>query len=814
MDLLLATTPINPTNVTSAEASGTGEIGAAISLTVTDGTNTTTEYTTTVAGDGTWSITGIDLSGLDDGAITYSATATDAAGNTATDVFAAVKDVVVPTVDLVAVTDPIDATNETAVEASGTGEADAAIVLTVTDGANTTTEYTTTVAGDGTWSITGIDVTSLDYGTLTFNVTSTDAGNNESTDSLTADYNDIVAPSLDLLLWTDPVNAADVTAVSISGAGEIGAMISLFVTDGVNSTTTFDTTVGEDGTWAFSGIDLSALNEGTITYMVTAEDAAGNTTQTQQDADKDTVAPTVAITLATDQVDNNNVTTAAASGTGEVDAAISLTVTDGINITTEYTTTVAGDGTWSITGIDVSGLDDGTITYLVTATDSAGNTATDDTDADKDTLVDPTTLVTDPIGIADADAVTASGTGEPGADIALTATDGNNTTIEYNTTVAGDGTWSITGIDVSGLDDGTITFDVTMSDAGGNTTTDSVTAEKDTVVPAVALTAGTDPVNAANAAGATASGTGEVGASIALTVTDGVNTTTEYTTTVAANGTWSVIAIDLSALDDGTITYMVTASDAAGNTSDDSLQAEKDTLAPAVELLAATDPVNAVNATNASVSGTGEVGADITLVVTDGVNSTSELHTTVAGDGTWSFVGIDVSALDDGTITYSVTATDGVGNVSAADTLTAEKDTVAPAFEITTVTDPIDPGNETIAAASGTGEIDATIVLFVTDGSNNTLNYNTVVAGDGTWSITGIDVSGLDDGTVTFNATATDAAGNAAVDTLEATKDTVVDNLMATTDGFGEPSALEFSQGDDGFSQSVDSALEDELSWL
>ncbi len=88
------------------------------------------------------------------------------------------------------------------------------------------------------------------------------------------------------------------------------------------------------------------------------------------------------------------------------------------------------------------------------------------------------------------------------------------------------------------------------------------------------------------------------------------------------------------------------------------------------------------------------------------------------------------------------------------------------------------------------------------------------MAGDGTWAITGIDVSGLDDGTITYNATATDAAGNSTTVMQTATKDSIVSVLMAGNDGFAEPTALDFAQSDDGFSQSVDSALEDELSWL
>ena len=60
--------------------SGTGDDGANISVTASDGTHTSNTVTTVVSG-GTWSVSGIDVSGLDDGPVTFTATATDALQN-------------------------------------------------------------------------------------------------------------------------------------------------------------------------------------------------------------------------------------------------------------------------------------------------------------------------------------------------------------------------------------------------------------------------------------------------------------------------------------------------------------------------------------------------------------------------------------------------------------------------------------------------------------------------------------------------------------------------------------------------------------
>ena len=90
-----------------------------------------------------------------------------------------------------------------------------------------------------------------------------------------------------------------------------------------------------------------------------------------------------------------------------------------------------------------------------------------------------------------------SGTAEAGDTIALTVSDGTPAHDVTGSTTATGGTWSFSGLDLSGLDDGTITYSVVATDAVGNTATDSETASKDTVTT-VAITAFTDPVTAAN----------------------------------------------------------------------------------------------------------------------------------------------------------------------------------------------------------------------------------------------------------------------------------------------------------------------------
>ena len=772
--LTVVTDPVNNGNVASANATGTGKAGATISVVVTDGSHSTAPKTATVDSLGAWTVTGIDLSSLDDGTITFNVTSTDSATNTANASKTAVKDTLNPNVDIAERTNPVNNANVANAGASGTGEAGAGISVTVTDGTHTSTPKTTTVAEGGTWSVTGIDLSSLNDGTITYTVTATDVHGNTKTDSITATKDTLV---VDLTTVTNPVNNTNLTNAGASGTGEEGATISVVATDGTHTSAPATTTVIAGGTWSVSGMNLTDLTDGTITFTVTSTDTGSNTATDSLTALKDTLVPDVAVTDRTDPVHNTNVTNAGANGTGEVGAGISVTVSDGTHSSTPKTTTVAEGGTWSVTGIDLSGLDDGEITYTVTATDIHGNTKSSGIIANKDTLVVDLTTVTNPVNNSTLTNAGASGTGEVGATISVVATDGTHTSAPATTTVIAGGTWSVTGMNLTDLTDGTITFTVTSTDTGSNTATDSLTALKDTLVPDVAITSRTNPVSNSNVANAGASGTGEVGAGISVTVSDGTHASTPATTTVIAGGTWSVTGINLSSLDDGTITYSVTATDIHGNTKTDSITATKDTLV--VDLTTVTNPVNNSTLTNAGASGTGEVGATISVVATDGTHTSAPATTTVIAGGTWAVSGIDLSSLVDGTVTFTVTSTD-TGSNTATDTLTSIKDTLV--VDITTVTNPIKNSNVTAVSANGTGELGANIAVVASDGTHTSTPATTTVVAGGTWTVSGMDLSGLDDGTVTFTVTSTDTGSNTATDSITATKDTLVVDVNLVTD--------------------------------
>lgn len=83
---LITGTPATPNNanVASVPVSGTTEVGSSVTITVKDAGGVTMAQTVTASDSGQWTAANFNLSTFADGTITYSAVATDAAGNVST----------------------------------------------------------------------------------------------------------------------------------------------------------------------------------------------------------------------------------------------------------------------------------------------------------------------------------------------------------------------------------------------------------------------------------------------------------------------------------------------------------------------------------------------------------------------------------------------------------------------------------------------------------------------------------------------------------------------------------------------------------
>ena len=165
--------------------------------------------------------------------------------------------------------------------------------------------------------------------------------------------------------------------------------------------------------------------------------------------------------------------------------------------------------------------------------------------------------------------------------------------------------------------------------------------------------------------------------------------------------------------------------------------------------------VNAANAGSLSVRvamPSGALASDtVALVVSNGAASVTATAPSTAGAGTVTFAGLDLTALGDGTLTFAARATDAAGNVSAARTSTATKDTAAPAIFTVAYIDNKAAADQITGTAETGASIAANQTAPVAGGPY------TATAGGGSFVVA---VAAAKNTTVTYSLTATDAAGN------------------------------------------------------
>ena len=437
------------TDDSTPEFSGTAEPGSTVVVTDSDGNQVCTD----VAEGGTWSCT--PASALPDGEDTYSATATDAAGNTSAPDTVTFEVDTATTVDVLTPADG-STTADLTPTVSGTGEDGATI--TVTEGG--VPVCTTTVQADGTWSC---DPTlPLLPGAHTFTVTAEDDLGNTDTATTTftvdPDAADTTAPDAPVIQTPADGDLTSDATPEFSGTAEPGSTVVVEDSDGNEICTA---TAGPL-TDAWSCTPSAPLPDGEDTYTATATDAAGNTSA------PDTVTFEVDTTTTVDVLtpaDGSTTSdpTPVVSGTGE--AGSSITVTEGG--LTVCTTTVQSDGTWSCD--PTLPLLPGEHTLTVTGEDPAGNT---------DTATTIVTIVPDsgdtvppaaPVIVAPAEGTSVqdttpliSGTGEPGATVTVT----EGSTVLCTAVVATNGTWSCSPTVALPL--GPHTVSATQADADGN----------------------------------------------------------------------------------------------------------------------------------------------------------------------------------------------------------------------------------------------------------------------------------------------------------------------------------------------------------
>jgi hypothetical protein len=796
--------------------SGTGEAGSTVTVTLNG-----TDYTTTVAENGQWtvSVPSADLSALPNGNYTLTVSATDANGNTATSnsSLAVVADpAALPGVTL----DPFTGDNqldnaEQAIDQQVTGSTtnvSAGQTVTVTLNG---VDYTGTVAADGSWSVTvpAADLAALADGSQTLNVTVSDvAGNSASgSESFT-----VAPPNSGAAIAIAPVsvdgylNAQEAQQpLTVSGSTAQVAEGSV-VTVNVNGNN-YTGTVAADGSWSVTipVADLAALNDGPLTVTASVPDGNGNTLS--DDATLNVaITPLPAPVLDTpfgdgvlsgsELTEDQTLTGSTGISGGGQEVVVSLNGND-------YPATVDNDGNWTVTVPvgDIQDLPPGDNPVTVTVTDVAGNTNSATTPVTVDVST-PALTVNPPSGDGVINAaeqdnpLVISGSTDAGSSVTV-----NFDGVDYPATVATDGSWSVSlpASALQTLDDGRYDVTVTATRPDGASTTTQTPVAIDTSAPLFTINPPADDgiLNATEQGEAlTIGGSGSAGDSVIVTL-NGVN----YATSVGSDGQWSVSvpASDLGALSDGNsypVSVLVT--DASGNRSSDRVSLQVDTTPPALTI----DPPSEDGLLNAAeqqqaltLTGSGEAGSTITVTLNG-----ETFEGTVGVNGQWR---VEVppetlATLNEGPNTITVSERDAVGNVTTGETIltvdaaAANQPAISVAVDIFAGNGVLDSAEQQVAQqlTGSTTNVEAGQTVTVT---LNGASYTGLVDAEGNWSVTlpAEALNALNDGSQTLTVTVNDAAGNSASASADFTVNTALSGIaLAPVAGDGYLNAAEAAQ--------------------
>jgi len=370
-------------------------------------------------------------------------------------------------------------------------------------------------SAEGVFSITGAIVTVLPgTGDLTVELANATVGPNALDDNADVTITEPAAGAQ--IVVPDEGDTIDVT---VAGTGEPGAEVTVEIPGQPSQVVT----VAAEGTWTATFTDLPVGS-----YTATATQDVDGTTATV--SFEVAAAPDVAITAPTagqifvvpGAADVADVTV---SGTGSAGSSVEVAVAG-----QTQTVAVTAEGTWTVTFTDLPvGAYTATATQEIDgSTASVGFAVAETPDV---TITQPGDGTEIAVGApSDFATVTVSGTGSPGATVAVTLGGG----VGQSDVVAANGTWSVTFTD---LPIGEYTATATQ-DADGSTATVDFSV---VLADAVAITVPGDGeellVGEPDATRAvTVSGTGQVGAEVEVEI-PGIGV---QTATVGALGTWTV----------------------------------------------------------------------------------------------------------------------------------------------------------------------------------------------------------------------------------------------------------------------------------
>ncbi|WP_454903847.1 Ig-like domain-containing protein [Variovorax gossypii] len=807
------------TNDTTLTLGGTAKADTVVTVYAND----VAVGSTSVATNGTWSVTTSPLSG--DGVKNLRAVAVDGAGQASpsTGLYPVMLDTTAPaTPAVVVVTDgqgllkgPIAAggtTDDASPTFSGNG-LKAGDTVKVYDG--DTLIASLTAANDGAWSMT--PGKPLGEGAHSIKHTITDAAGNTSAASaplaFTVDTSDVVvsighAEDNQGSIKTDLASGSRTDDITPTLVGKTTAGALVTVTDGANGPVLGSTTADAGGNWR---LVLPAQNEGRHEYKATAVNAAGKKGEAAIELTIDTTAPgSPKITGVGDDVGLvqgplanggfTDDTTPTLGGSGATAGDVIKVYDNGSFL---GSTTVKADGSWSFT--PTTPLTEGAHKLITTATDPVGNESpqsgvfTVNVDVTPPTAKATLVAISTDTGTSASDFVTSDRTLvatvtvdaalEPGATVELSLDNGKT----WNKATPVGGSKYQFDNTAASLPDGSHTFLARVVDVAGNAGQPTsqvmvIDNSSPTAGNAVAVTAYTDDV--APNTGDYGSGTstndttpvlkGTVSGLKAGNVVQILEGTALLGTATVNGNAWTFA---LPALASGsTHTYKAVIANAAGNkgtaSADFSLTVNTETPIQSATILSFIDDQNPQQGTFASGSTTNDTSPLLNGTLTGPLNAGSAVviyrngqrlgAAALTGDSTWTFQ--DAGLVDGTSYSYVARVEDAAGNrggASASFTLTVDQRAPTAAPSIESAFDDVAPVTGSIAAGGTTNDARPELKGsgaepngIVRIYDNGTLIGTATVDSAGKWSFTPEAGRELANGAHSLTTSSVDAAGN------------------------------------------------------
>jgi Bacterial Ig-like domain len=690
---------------------------------------------------------GYDVTLQPDGVYTFRVRATDTAGNTGAEgTRAYTLDRSAPAAPVVTSGPPADSNDDTPVY-SFTGEVGATYECRLARGATVVSNWAACSTPQG------YDVSAQADGTYTFSVRATDAAGNTGPAGTRSYALDRAAPAAPALTGNPGADTNDDTP-TWSFTADAGTATTCRLERGA--------TVVADWSACSSPrtFDLSAEAAGAYTFRVRATDAAGNTgADTAHTTTLDRTAPPAPSITGGPLADTADPTPAFGFA-AESGASTACRLERGATVVSDWAACS------SPRSYDLSAQADGGYTFRVRATDAAGNTGAEATRSftlDRQAPNQPT-ITARPSATTNDETPAWSWTGDSGSTYNCRVTRGAAVVVDW--TVCG----SPRTFDLSSEPDATYTFRVRASDPAGNISTEANdTFALDRAAPAApSITSGPPPDS--TDATPTFAFTAEAGATTACRVERGATVVSDWAACTSPH------THDLSAQIDGTYTFRVRATDAAGNTGADSTRSYTlDRIAPPAPAIGG-GPTGDSRDDSPSYTWTGEPGAASACRIERGATVVSDWGPCASPKG------YSLAGEPDGGYTFRVRVSDAAGNTGPESTRSYTLDRTAPGAPAI-VSGPAADSTDDSPTYAFTAEAGATLECRLQRGATVVQDWSSCT------SPRTYDVSAEPDGTYTFRVRATDAAANTGP---EATRAYTLDRTVPVAP------ALSARPGDDG----------------